>query len=109
MATQFDYSALQATAKDIVSRFGGSCTITHLAGGASRGTIVLPTQVASDVSIPDVGTVQGTQVVGYIENVTGVVAVGDTIVAYGKTWRVRESTQYKGPTITIAYRVILDT
>jgi len=105
---QFDYAALQERAEDIITRFGGACTIAHLAGGSSRGTIVMPTHESSDVSIPDVGTVSGTQVVGYIDNVRNAVCVGDTVIAYGQTWRVRESTAYKGPVITLAYRVLLD-
>lgn len=108
MITKFDYSELQARAEDIITKFGGACTITHLAGGSSRGVITLVTQESSDVSIPDVGTVSGTQVVGYIDNVRNAVCVGDTIVAYGQTWRVRESTSYRGPVITLAYRVVLD-
>ena len=105
----FDYTDLQGTANTLIEEFGGPCTVTHLDGNQSRGTIVLPTQTATDVSVPEVGTVSGTSVVGFINNVRNVVCVGDTVTGYGKTWRVRESTQYKGPTITLAYRVLLDT
>ena len=105
----FDYLDIQGTATNLITEFGTTCVITHLDGNQSRGVIVLPTRVASDVSIPDVGTVQGTEVVAFINNVRNPVCVGDTVLADGITWRVRESTQYKGATINVAYRVILDT
>ena len=107
MAT-FNYLDVQATATRLIEQFGGPCTITHLAGGTSRGTITLVTQESSDVRIPVVGTVSGAQVVGFINAVRTPVCVGDTVTGYGQTWRVRESTSYKGPTITLAYRVVLD-
>ena len=104
----YDYTDLQATATALIEEFGGACTITHLDGNQSRGTIVIPTHSASDVSIPDVGTVSGTETVAFINNVRNQVCVGDTVVGYGTTWRVRESAQYKGPEIGLAYRVVLD-
>ena len=104
---QFDYTVLQKKAADIISRFGGPVTISHSDGGQSRGNIVLATNVQANIS-GTADTIRGSEVVGYIENVRNEVKVGDTLTAYGKTWRVRESTSYKGPTITVAYRVILD-
>lgn len=106
MAT-FDYTDLQATATRLIERFGGPCTIAHHDGTASRGTIVMPTHLARDVST-EVGTVSTTEVVGYIDDVRNPVCVTDKVTAYGQTWRVRESTSYKGPTINLAYRVLLD-
>jgi len=103
----FNYLDLQATAKSLIEEFGGPCSVTHLDGNQSRGTIVMPTHLAKDVST-EVGTVSTTEVVGYIDNVRNAVCVGDSVTAYGQTWRVRESTPYKGPTITLAYRVQMD-
>lgn len=107
ITTKFNYAALQAKAQDIITKFGGPVTISHADGGQSRGTIVLATQVQTNIS-GTTDTIRGSEVVGYIEKVRNEVKVGDTLTAYGKTWRVRESTSYKGPTITLAYRVILD-
>lgn len=105
--SQFDYKTLQAKAKDIITKFGAPVTISHSNGGQSRGTIVLATHVEANIS-GTADTIRGSEVVGYIDNVTNEVKVGDSLNAYGKDWRVRESTSYKGPTITLAYRVILD-
>lgn len=104
----FDYLDIRATATRLIANFGSTCTVQHLDGSQSTGVLVLPTRVSSDISIPDVGTVQGTQVVGFINDVANTVCVGDKVTADGLTWRVRESTQYKGSTINVAYRVILD-
>jgi hypothetical protein len=106
MAT-FDYQNLQATATRLIERFGGDCTITHLTGSSSRGTMAAPTHLSVDEST-EVGTVSSTSVVGFITNVRNPVCVGDTVTGYSKTWRVRESTQYRGPTVDLAYRVLLD-
>lgn len=109
MATAFDYRDLQATATRLITKFGTACVVTHLAGGQSRGVIVMPSRVSSDGSIPDVGTVEAKQTVGFIDNVRNAVRPGDTVVADGTTFRVRESVEYKPATTNVAYRVVLDT
>lgn len=104
---KFDYSGLQATATALIERFGTAATVTHLGGGTSKGTIVLPSHIGTDVST-EVGTVASTAVTGFLNNVKNEVCVGDSITADSKIWRVRESTKFKGATLTSAYKVLLD-
>lgn len=106
-----DYAQLRTDVEAIITDLGDSLdvTIAHLGGGSSRGKIVFSNALTTDVSIPDVGTVQGTNRVAFINDVRTPICVGDSVTANSVTYRVREVVSYKPATINVGYRVVLDT
>lgn len=103
-----DYTDLRANVASLISDFGMSCAISHLTGTQSRGNIVFSSTDNTDISIPDVGTVEGQSRVAFINDVRNEICVGDTVTANAKSYRVREVRPYKPATINCGYRVVLD-
>lgn len=103
--------AFKDSITDLIIELGDSLdvTIAHLDGNQSRGKIVFSSANTTDVSIPDVGTVQGADKVAFITDVRNPICVGDSVTANSITYRVRESKEFKPATINIAWRVLLDT
>lgn len=104
-----DYAQLRTDVAALIKDFGISCTVTHLSGSSSRGNIVFSSTDNTDVSIPDVGTVEGTERVAFINDIRSEILVGDTVTANAITYRVRDVRRYKPATINCGYRVVLDT
>lgn len=106
-----DYAKLRLDVADIIVDLGDglTATVTHLDGNQSRGNIVFSSTDLTDISIADVGTVQGTDRVAYLNDIRNPICVGDTVTANGVAYRVTESKQYKPATINCGWRVLLDT
>jgi hypothetical protein len=105
-----DYVKLRAKARSLITdTFGGmNCTVNHLDGSSSSGVIIFSSTDLTDESIAEVGTVNNTVRVAYIDDVTNEVCVGDSVTANSVTYRIRDVRKYEPAFVNVAYRVTLD-
>jgi hypothetical protein len=105
-----DYAKLRLKARSLITdTFGGmSCTVTHLDGNTSSGVIIFSSTDSIDESVAEVGTVNSTSRVAYIDDVVNEVCVGDSVTANSVTYRVRDVRKYEPAFVNVAYRVTLD-